>query len=75
MFLSSKHKVFEKSFETEFRVNGLKLPLNHFIQETLANMMIGFMKTLKGSAETPKTIEIKIRKLAEPIEVDAHTYP
>ena len=73
--LSSKHKSFKKNFETEFRANGLKLPLNHFVQETLANMMIGFMKTLKESTENPRNIEIKIRKLAESIDVDAHTYP
>jgi hypothetical protein len=41
----------------------------------MANMFIGFMKTLKESTQTPKTIETKIRKLAEPIDVDAHTYP
>ena len=38
-------------------------------------MMIGFVKTLKESGEDPKTIEVKIKKLLEPIDVDAHTYP
>lgn len=56
-------------------VNNRKLPLNHFVQETLANMMTGFLKTLKEQGETPRNIELKIRKLPKPMEVDAHTYP
>jgi hypothetical protein len=75
MILSSRHRTFKKNFETEFRANGLKLLLNHFVQEALANMMIGFMKTLKESPENPRQIEVRIKKLAEPMDVDAHTYP
>jgi hypothetical protein len=53
----------------------MEIPLNHFVQEAIANMMIGLMKTLKEPPETPRKIEIKIRKLTEPMDVDAHTYP
>lgn len=73
--MSAKHRTMKKSFETEMKVNGRKLPLNHFVQETLANMMVGFLKTLKDMEEPPKSIEIKINKLAKTIGVDAHTYP
>ncbi len=55
-------------------VNNQKLPLNNFVQETLANMMVGFTKTLKGT-ETPNSIEIRIQRLEKPLEVDAHKYP
>ncbi len=73
--MSSKHRVLKKNFETEMWVNDRKLPLNHFVQETLANIMIGFTKTLKQLEETPKSMELKIKKLPKPIDVDAHTYP
>lgn len=56
-------------------VNDRQLPLNHFMQETLANMMVGFLKTLKETDEPPRNIEIKIKKLPKKLEVDAHTYP
>jgi len=75
MGLSAKHRVLKKNFETEMLVNNHKLPLNHFVQETLANMMMGFLKTLKELEESPRSIEIKIKKLAKPMDVDAHTYP
>jgi len=75
MFLSSKHRVLKKNFETEMWVNNRKLPLNHFVQETLANMMVGFLKTLKETDESLRNIEIKIKKLAKSMDVDAHTYP
>lgn len=66
----------KKNFETEMRVNNAKLPLNYFVQETLANIMIGFLKTLKEvGEEAPTSIEIRIKKLPKQIEVDAHTYP
>jgi len=73
--LSLKHRVMKKNFETEMWVNNHKLPLNHFVQETLANIMTGFLKTLKELDEVPKSIELKIRKLPKSVEVDAHTYP
>jgi hypothetical protein len=73
--MSSKHRVLKKTFETELWVNNRKLPLNHFVQETLANMMVGFLKTLKESGESPKNIKIEIKQLAKAMDVDAHTYP
>lgn len=72
--MSSGHRVLKKNFETEIRVNGHKLALNHFVQETLANLMVGFLKTLKDLEKLPKNIEITIKKLSEQIDVDAHTY-
>ncbi len=73
--VSSGHRVLKKNFETEVRVNDHKLPLNHFVQETLANVMVGFLKTLKDLEVLPKNIEMKIKRLPEQIDVDAHTYP
>lgn len=73
--MSHLHKEFVKNFETEIQVNGKKLPLNHFIQETIANMCIGILKTLKEVDESEKTIKITIKKLDETSTVDAHTYP
>lgn len=73
--MSAKHRIMKKNFETEMLVDNRKLPLNHFVQETLANMMIGFLKTLKDMEETPKRIEIRIKKLDKSVGVDAHTYP
>jgi len=73
--LSSEHRVMKKNFETELWIDKHKLPLNHFVQETLANVMLGFLKTLKETDESPTEIEVKIRKLVKQIDVDAHTYP
>lgn len=74
--MSSKHRVLKKNFETEIRVDKINLPLNHFVQETLANMMVGFLKTLKEvDVEEPTTIEVRIKKLPTSVEVDAHKYP
>ncbi len=73
--MDESHRVVKKNFETEMWVDGQKLPLNHFVQETIANVMLGFSKTLKGMDVTPEKIEVKIKKLAKPVTVDAHTYP
>jgi hypothetical protein len=73
--LGESHRTVKKSFETEMWVDGRKLPLNHFVQETIANIMLGFSKTLKGLDAVPEKIEVKIKKLPKPVEVDAHTYP
>jgi hypothetical protein len=73
--LGESHRTVKKNFETEMWVDGQKLPLNHFVQETVANFMLGFSKTLKGLDTAPETMEVKIKKLAKPVEVDAHTYP
>jgi hypothetical protein len=69
------HRTVKKNFETEMWVDGQKLPLNHFVQETVANVLLGFSKTLKGLDVAPERIEVKIKKLAKPVEVDAHMYP
>ena len=34
-------------------VDGQKLPLNNFVQETIGNIMAGFSKSLKGLDEVP----------------------
>jgi len=73
--LSESHRTVKKNFETQMWVDEQKLPLNHFVQETIANVMLGFSKTLKGLDSTPEKIEIKIKRLSKPTDVDAHTYP
>jgi len=73
--LSQGHRVVKKNFEVEMWVDGHKVPLNHFVQETIANVMVGFSKTLKGLDSAPEKIEVKIKRLTKPAEVDAHTYP
>ena len=74
-FWVKSHRVVKKGFETELWVDGKQLPLNHMMQETLANVLVGFSKTLKGSDAAPKTVEVKVKKLPKPMDVDAHTYP
>ena len=69
------HRKVKKNFETEMWVDGKQLPLNHMMQETISNVLSGFSKTLKGMDESPETIEVKIKKPPQPVEVDAHTYP
>ena len=71
----TSHRIIKKNFETEMWVDEKQLPLNHMMQETIGNIMTGFTRTLKGAEEAPEKIEIKIRKLHQPTEVDAHTYP
>ena len=73
--MGESHNMVKKNFETEMWVNGEKLPLNHFVQETVANVLLGFSKTLKGLDSVPENVEVKIRKLSKPVKVDAHTYP
>ncbi len=73
--LGESHRIVKKNFETELWVDEKQLYLNHMMQETIANIMTGFAKTLKGMNESPKKIEVKIKKLPQPVEVDAHTYP
>jgi len=73
--LGESHITVKKSFETEMWIDGQKMPLNHFVQETIANIILGFSKTLKGLDSTPGKIELKIKRLAKPVDVDAHTYP
>jgi hypothetical protein len=73
--LGESHRIVKKNFETEMWVDGHKMPLNHFVQETIANVMLGFSKTLKGLDSAPEKIEVKIKRLSKPVDVDAHTYP
>lgn len=73
--MGEKHRIVKKVFETELWVDGKMLPLNHMMQETLANVMVGFSKTLKGMDSDPETIQVKIKKLSQPKDVDAHIYP
>ncbi len=75
-FLEERHRVMKKAFETELYVDGEKLPLNNFIQETIGNIMEGFTKSLKGiDTAPPDLIEVKIKRLSKPADVDAHVYP
>lgn len=69
------HRVVKKNFETELRVDGKQLPLNHMMQETLANVLLGFTKTLKGTDVTPEIVNVKVKRLSQPVNVDAHKYP
>ena len=73
--MSESHRTVKKNFETEMWVDGQKMPLNHFVQETIANIIVGFSKTLKGLDSAPEKIEVKIKKLPRSVNVDAHTYP
>ena len=73
--MSEGHRKIKKNFETEMWVDKNQLPLNNMMQETIANIMMGFSKTLKGTDAQPENIEIKIKKLRKPVETDAHTYP
>jgi len=73
-FLEQKHRLMKKTFDPEMYVDGDKLPLNNFVQETIGNIMTGFSKSLNGM-DTPEMIEIKIKRLAKPADVDAHVYP
>jgi len=74
-FLEEKHRIMKKSFETEMYVDGRKVPLNNFVQETIGNIMAGFSKSLKWLETDPETIEVKIKRLPRSIDVDAHVYP
>ena len=73
--MGESHRTVKKHFETEIWVDEQKLPLNHFVQETIANVILGFSKTLKGQDSAPEKIEVKIKRLAKPKDVDSHTYP
>ncbi len=64
-----------RNYETKIWVDGKDLPLNNMMQETLANVVLGFSKTLKGTDFAPESVEVKIKKLSKPASVDAHTYP
>ncbi len=69
------HRQVKRNFETEIWIDGKQLALNNMMQETLANVLAGFSRTLKGTDVNPESIEVKVKKLSKPINVDAHTYP
>ncbi len=69
------HRQVKRNFETEIWIDGKQLALNNMMQETLANVLAGFSKTLKGTDVNPESIEVKVKKLSKPVNVDAHTYP
>jgi hypothetical protein len=74
-FLEEKHRIMKKTFETKMSVDGKELALNNFVQETIGNIMAGFSKSLKGMDIEPELIEVKIKRLYESLDVDAHVYP
>jgi hypothetical protein len=50
--------------------------LNNFVQEMVGNIIVGFTKSLKGlDAAMPDLIEVQIKRLSQPFNVDAHIYP
>jgi molybdopterin-guanine dinucleotide biosynthesis protein B len=50
-------KCVKYSGKVMLRVNGSTIPLNKFTASALANVIVGFLKTLKGS-ETPHHVEL-----------------
>jgi hypothetical protein len=73
--LAEGHRIVKRDFETEMWIDGQKMTLNHFVQETIAKVVLGFSITLKGLDSAPEKIKVKISKLAKLIKVDAYTYP
>lgn len=69
------HREVKRNYETEIWIDGKQLALNNMMQETLANVLAGFSKTLKGTDVNPESIEVKVKRLSKPVNVDAHTYP
>jgi hypothetical protein len=74
-FLEEKHRIMKKTFETKMSIDGKELPLNNFVQETIGNIITGFSKSLKGLDVESELIEVKIKRLNKPLDVDAHVYP
>lgn len=75
IFLFEGHRQVKRNYDTEIWIDGKQLALNNMMQETLANVLAGFSKTLKGTDVNPESIEVKVKKLSKPANVDAHTYP
>ncbi|HLN44191.1 MAG TPA: hypothetical protein VK209_00620 [Candidatus Sulfotelmatobacter sp.] len=69
------HREVKRNYETEIWIDGKQLALNNMMQETLANVLAGFSKTLKGTDVNPESMEVKVKRLSKPVNVDAHTYP
>lgn len=57
----SENKVEKNNFEVEVWADGKSLPLNHMMQELIANVSLALSKSLKGLEKTPETFEIKIK--------------
>jgi hypothetical protein len=45
------------------------------MQETIGNILAGFLKTLKDADLNPELIEIRIKRLHQPVKVDAPHIP
>jgi len=72
--LDKKHRTIKKRYVTSLSVNGIELPLNNYLQETLANVIIAFTETLKHIDKAPNSIQITVEALDAVHEVDAHRY-
>ena len=46
--------------ETFLKVNDEKVPLNDFMEDLLKNLLLGYLKSLKGIPEEIKSIDIKV---------------
>jgi len=53
-FSEQKHRIMMKNYETKMTDDGKELHLNNFVQETIGNIMAGFLKTLKSLIPLPK---------------------
>jgi hypothetical protein len=46
--------------ETILKVNDEKVPLNDFMEELMKNLLLGYLKSLKGIPEEIKSIDVII---------------
>ncbi len=74
-FFVSEHRVIKKTFEVQLWVDGEQVPLNHLTQEMLGNVLADFVKTMKGADEAAELVDVKAKRLHQPVEVDACTCP
>ena len=47
--------------DTELKINEKSIPLKDFMQEMLANIILGYLKETKGIPDVIKTISINIQ--------------
>ncbi|HFE52332.1 MAG TPA: hypothetical protein ENK07_02750 [Bacteroidetes bacterium] len=52
--------------ETKLFVNGEEIPLNEFVNEMFANVVLGMIQSLKG-VEDPKEIELRVELVDETV--------
>jgi hypothetical protein len=71
----SEHRLIKKTFEVQLWVDGKQVPLNHMMQEMLGNVLTGFAKTLEGVDVAMELVDVKIKRLHQPVEVDTCTCP